>query len=459
MMRNMLAGILGASLLSACANTPAIEAHAFAPTPYVQLAHPDWSEDSVIYQINTRQFTREGTFESAQRHLPRLSELGVEIIWLMPIHPIGEVKRKGALGSPYSVRDYRAINPDLGDELSFRSFVDEAHRLGMRVILDWVANHSAWDNPLTGAHPEWYTKTPEGAFTPPLGTDWTDTVDFDYAHPGLRRYMTESLEYWVREFDVDGFRCDVAGYAPLDFWETARRRLETVKPVFLLAEWETRDLHRHAFDATYAWSWKDAMQKTAREGGAGAMRGYYAGQQSTWPVDAYRMVYTDNHDQNAWDGVAADIYGDAYEAAMVLSFVGAGMPLIHNGQEADLAHQLAFFEKDEIEWRNGRYEPLLRTLVGLKASVSALWNGAAGASMIEAPNSAEDQVFSFVREDAHSKIFAVFNFSNDRQDVTYSKRRHAGAYTDVFSGERFEFFGGDQMSLDPWEYRVYSANR
>ncbi len=431
----------------------------YEPRDYVQVEAPEWSRDAVIYQLNTRQFTADGTFASAQEHLPRLAEMGVDIIWLMPIHPIGLEKRKGDMGSPYSVKDYQAINPDLGTEEEFRAFVKEAHRLDMHVILDWVANHSAWDNPLTQQHPEWYTRNPEGEMIPPEGTDWSDVADFDFSQPGLREYMTESLLYWVREFDIDGYRADVAGYVPLDFWERARAELEAVKPVFMLAEWETRDLHASAFNATYAWGWKNAMQETVRSGGgAGAMRGYYAGQQTTWPRAAYRMVYTDNHDQNSWDGVASEIYGDAYEAAIALSFVGSGIPLIYNGQEADLDRQLSFFGKDEIEWRTGQYDELFRKLIALKTEEPALWNGKHGAAMVEIPNSASEQVLSFVRGDTGNRVFAIFNLSPAEQDVSFELDRHHGEYLDALSGESVSFGGNDglsELSLAPWGYRLF----
>ena len=345
MMRAVLA--LSATVLMAA---PALAAPDYTPRSPVEVTNAGWTRDAVLYQLNTRQFTQEGTFAAAQKQLPRLAAMGVDIIWLMPIHPIGELNRKGSMGSPYAVRDYRAVNPDLGTEAEFRAFVDEAHRLGLKVILDWVANHSAFDNPLTVSHPEWYTRTPEGALMSPNGTDWTDVADFDYSQPALRRYMTESLVYWVRDFGIDGYRADVAGYVPTDFWETARAELDAVKPVFLLAEWEERDLHTRAFDATYAWTWKDAMQRTVKDGsGAGAMRGYYAEQAESWPHAALRMVYTDNHDQNSWDRVASDIYGPAYEAAIALSFTGPGLPLIYNGQEADNDRMLEFFERFDEE--------------------------------------------------------------------------------------------------------------
>ncbi|MEL7217677.1 MAG: alpha-amylase family glycosyl hydrolase [Pseudomonadota bacterium] len=447
--------IAAAFALTGCDSAPT--ASRYEPQPYVKVVAPDWTKDAVIYQMNTRQFSSEGTFAAAQEQLPRLAEMGVDIIWLMPIHPIGEEQRKGEMGSPYAVKDYRAVNPDLGTEEDFRAFVDRAHELGLKVILDWVANHSAWDNPLTEQHPDWYLKTPEGDMTPPAGTDWSDVVDFDYSNPALRQYMTESLTYWVSEFGVDGYRADVAGFVPLDFWETARSELEAIKPVFMLAEWETPDLHARAFNATYAWGWKEAMQELVVDGsGAGAMRGYYAGQQNTWPRGAYRMTYTDNHDQNSWDGVAAEIYGPAYEAAIALSFVGPGMPLIYNGQEADLGKQLEFFSKDEIEWREGKYDPLFRQLIDLKTEEQALWNGKHGSPMVDVPSDSVADVLSFTRGQKGERLFAVFNLSPRPQSVTFEKARHHGTFIDVMSGATATFDGTDEpIALGPWEYRVF----
>ncbi|MEM9234135.1 MAG: alpha-amylase family glycosyl hydrolase [Pseudomonadota bacterium] len=433
-----------------------VKANPYEPEPYVKLQHPEWTRDAVIYQINTRQFTTEGTFAAAQAHLPRLAEMGVDILWLMPIHPIGELNRKGSLGSPYAVKDYRAVNPEFGTVDDLKAFVEAAHDLGMYVILDWVANHSAWDNPLTETNPEWYARTSEGDFMPTPGTDWSDIIDFDYSQPGLREYMTESLVYWVRDVGIDGYRADVAGFVPLDFWETARARLEEVKPVFMLAEWQTRDLHAEAFDATYAWAWKEAMQDVAKGAGAGRLKGYYYENFNTWPEDSYRMVYTDNHDQNAWDGVAAEIYGPAYEAAIVLSFVGEGIPLIYNGQEADLAHQLEFFEKDEIEWKEGQYAGLFRQLIALKTNTKALWNGAAGARFVEVPNNRADNVFSFVRAGEEDRVFAVFNLSDETQSIQFETERHFGTYTEPLrEGRSVMIDERSSFELSPWGYRVF----
>jgi glycosidase len=448
----LLAGVLGAS--------PVLAQPDYTPRDFVEIENAAWTADAVLYQLNTRQFTPEGTFAAAQKQLPRLAAMGVDIIWLMPIHPIGAANRKGSLGSPYAVRDYRSVNPEFGTKADFRAFVDEAHRLGLRVILDWVANHSAYDNPLTVSHPEWYTRTSEGALMSPAGTDWSDVADFDYSQPALRRYMTESLVYWVREFGVDGYRADVAGYVPTDFWETARAELDTVKPVFMLAEWEQRDLHARAFDATYGWGWKEAMQRLVKSGeGAGPMRGYYAGQSETWPHAALRMVYTENHDQNSWDGVAAEIYGPAYEAAMALSFVGSGMPLIYNGQEADNDRMLAFFERDPIVWREGRHAALIAKLIALKTETPALHNGRFGAAMVEVPTSATADVFAFTRGADGERVFAVFNLSPRPQPVSFQHARHHGAYANALTDEAMTFTGGETLELAPWGYRIFTETK
>lgn len=449
---------LGAAayFLTACAAVPEPN---YEPQPYVQVEHPEWAKDAVIYQLNTRQFTAEGTFAAAEEHLPRIADLGADIIWLMPIHPIGEKNRKGSLGSPYAVGDFRAVNPELGTVSDLRSFIDAAHDLGLKVIIDWVANHSAWDNPLTQSNPDWYVRNWDGEFQPPLGTDWADVIDFDYTQTGLRRYMTEAMVYWVRDVGIDGFRADVAGYVPLDFWETVRGELNKVRPVFMLAEWETRDMHRKAFDATYAWGWKEAMQPIARgEKDVTALRGYVSGQLNTWPHDAYRMVYTSNHDQNSWDGTASEVYGDALEAAIVLSFVTEGVPLIYNGQEAGLDHQLAFFDKDEIIWRDHPHARLFAKLAELKRTTQALWNGEAGARMEEVATDAPEEVYAFVRESDVDQVFAVFNLSDTTRTVSFEITRQAGNYLNVFTDEQTEFAARTRLSLEPWEYRVFKRS-
>ena len=430
---------------------------AYMPEPYVKLQHPEWSRDAVIYQINTRQFTPEGTFAAAQQQLPRLKALGVDILWLMPVQEIGRVNRKGTLGSPYSIRDYKSVNAEYGDLDSLKQFVASAHEHGMRVILDWVANHTAWDNPLVERHPEWYQRDWKGDFHSPAWTDWSDVIQLDYSQPGLRRYMTEAMKWWVTEVGMDGFRCDVAGFVPVDFWNTVRAELDAIRPVFMLAEWETRDLHARAFDATYAWSWHDTLHRIAKgRADVGSLGTYHYSDENSWPAGAMRMLFVSNHDKNAWDGTQFEAFGDALENAIVLSMVSKGMPLIYNGQEAGNPKRLAFFDKDPIEWRDHPVGDLYRRLIELKKGNSALWNGAWGADMVQVTNSAPKSVFSFVRANRENKVFAVFNFSSGGQTVSFKEAMYQGRYRDFASGEELALGPDLSLEMPPWSYRVFT---
>lgn len=449
----LLAGCLIASGAWGRADEATAVADPYQPVPYVKLTHPEWAKNATIYQINLRQFTAEGTFRAAEAHLPRLKALHVDILWLMPIHPIGEKNRKGTLGSPYAVRDYLGVNPEFGTLDDLRHFVAAAHAQGFKVILDWVANHTAWDNPLATEHPEWYERDWKGAFRPTPWWDWSDIINFDYRQPGLRRYMTEALKYWVREADIDGYRCDVAGFVPVDFWNQARRELDALKPVFMLAEWETRDLHAEAFDMTYAWSWYEAVHNIARgRADVGALFGYYAWNESHYPRDIFRMTFVSNHDKNAWDGTEFEQFGEALPAAMVLSVVGDGMPLIYNGQEAGNPRRLKFFEKDPIVWREHENGELYRKLFALKHANTALWNAHWGALMVHVPSG--PGILSFVRENARDKVFAVFNFTAEAKSAQFTDGPFAGAYVDYFTGEKITLKADSIVPLGPWGWRV-----
>lgn len=377
----------------------------------------------------------------------------------MPIHPIGQEKRKGVLGSPYAVRDFRAINPEFGTIDDFKQFVDSAHKLGMKVIIDWVGNHTSWDNVLRTSHPDWYARGADGKPAPTPWYDWDDIIDLDYSKPGLRRYMTESMAYWVREAGIDGYRVDAAGLVPQDFWDHASTTLRAIKPVFMLAEWESRDMHRTAFDASYAWTWWDSLHKIAQgEADATSLYVYYAWGQKFYPKQAYRMLYTTNHDKNAWEGTEFDIFGPAADAAIVFSFISEGMPLIYNGQEAGNRKRLAFFDRDPIDWQAApdgpRYTLLYKKLLALKKGNSALWNGEYGAQMVQVPNSDQKKVFSFVRADGRSKVFAAFNLSAQAAKVTLSKSLHHGSYRDFASGKAVHVDAATSLEMAPWSYRV-----
>ena len=466
----MRMSVLFAMALGLAAITPAVSAqtsmtaHAmttpvderYQPKPYITLKHPAWSKNAVLYQINTRQFTPEGTFRAAERELPRLKTLGVDILWLMPVHPIGGKNRKGTLGSPYSVRDYYGVNPEFGTLDDLKHFVDAAHAQGMYVILDWVANHTAWDNPMVAEHPDWYARDWKGDFRPTPWWDWSDIIDLDYRQPGLRKYMTEAMAYWVREVGVDGYRCDVAGFVPIDFWNNLRKELDAIKPVFMLAEWESRDLHAEAFDATYAWSWEAALQAIAAgNADVNKLYTYYSWNEAFFPRGSMRMTFVSNHDKNAWEGTEFELFGDALPATMVLSFVAEGIPMIHNGQEAGNPRRLKFFEKDPIAWRTHPNGALYANLIALKKKTSALWNGEWGAMMVHVPNDKPAQVLSFVRQDDNGKVFAVFNLSAKPQTVRFEQTLFHDRYTEHFSATSTTLDASTTMELKPWDYRVF----
>ena len=456
-----LAALLAALALPVAARDTAPAATPLAdryqPTPYVRVQHPEWTRDAAIYQINLRQFTPEGTFAAAEKQLPRIKALGADIVWLMPIHPIGTRNRKGILGSPYAVRDYFGVNPEFGTLADLKHFVATAHGLGLHVILDWVANHTAWDNPLVQEHPEWYQRDWKGDFRPTPWFDWTDIINLDYRQSGLREYMTRALKYWVSEADVDGYRCDVAGFVPLDFWNNVRRELDAIKPVFLLAEAQSRDLHAEAFDATYAWGWYEAMHAVAAgKADVGALAGYYSENEGLFPPGCMRLTFVSNHDKNAWDGTGPEQFGAGLDAAIVLSVVGDGIPMIYNGQEAGETKRLKFFEKDPIAWREHPVGELYRRLFALKKAHSSLWNAPWGALMVRVPNSAPSAVLSFVRRNDREALFAVFNFSSAAQTVKFEESLFPGKYTEVFTDTTVELGASSELALPPWSYRVFA---
>jgi 1,4-alpha-glucan branching enzyme len=432
----------------------------YQPKPYVELKHPEWSKNATIYEVNVRQYTPEGTFKAFEAHLPRLKEMGIDIIWLMPIHPIGEKNRKGKLGSYYAVKDYYGVNPEFGTKEDFKDLVKKIHAMGMHVIIDWVANHSAWDNPLTVEHPEWYTRTREGNFQPTPWYDWDDIIDFDYNQPGLRKYMTDVLKYWVKETDIDGYRCDTAGFLPIDFWDNAREEMDAIKPVFMLAEWESRDMHRKAFDMTYAWSLWDKMHAAAvGNKGIGGMVEYMAHDVNTFPRGGYRMTFTDNHDKNSWEGNQYSNFGKGLQASMVFASVVNGMPLVYSGQEAGLDRSLAFFDKDLIKWEKHPNADMYTTLFALKHKNQALWNGEWGGEMVRIYNDQMDKVISFSREKNGDMVLPVINYSDKPTTVTLKSKYYAGTYQELFSGKEYVLTGDDKFTLKPWEYLVLTQHK
>lgn len=383
--------------------------------PVSKVEHPEWSKNASIYEVNIRQYTPEGTFNAFREDLPRLQAMGVDILWLMPIHPIGEVNRKGSLGSYYAVKDFKAVNPEFGTEEDFQALVDEAHDLGMKVIIDWVANHSAWDNVWT-VNKDWYTLDDEGNFVPPV-EDWSDVIDFNYDNEEMRAAMHDALQYWVREFNIDGYRCDVAGMVPTDFWVKAHTELDKIKDVFMLAEDGEPELLIEAFDMNYAWEYAHVIREIAAgEQTFDDLDALFARDAERFPPNGYRMYFTTNHDENSWNGSDTELYGPNFENFAVLSATVAGMPLIYTSQESGLDKRLAFFEKDEVEWDGYKYEDFYRTLLTIQETNEALWNGEFGGDRTRIES--QEGTYAYSRKKDGNEVIVAINITEQPVEMT-----------------------------------------
>lgn len=419
--------------------------------PVSTVVYPSWSIDKTIYEANIRQFSEEGTFNAFKERLPELKELGVGIIWLMPVHPIGEVNRKGTLGSYYSVKDYLGINPEFGTMDDFKALVQAIHDQGMYVILDWVANHTAWDNPLVEQHPDWFTRDSLGNLVPPV-PDWSDVVDLNYDNRELWRYMTDALKFWIEECDIDGYRCDVAEMVPIGFWEQAVAELNQIKPVFMLAEGEAAFLHQRAFNMTYSWRLFQAMNRIA-QGKAKALLidSLLMQEQRDYPPNALRMRFTSNHDENSWNGTVFERLGEAAKTMAVLTATIPGKPLLYSGQEAGMNKRLDFFEKDAIEWQESTFRLFYSKLFNLYQKNPALHRG----KMEKITTDRDDSIYAFVRIFRDDKILVLLNCSDQRQQVEINSPHFKENYRELFSNILVRYETTHTFDLEPWAYRVY----
>lgn len=335
-------------LFAGCADTQ----EAAVPAPEPEAAAVDLQDtDAVIYEVFVRSFSPEGTFSAIVPRLDGLKELGVDVLWLMPIHPVGEERSKGALGSPYAVRDYKAVNPRFGTMEEFQALVDAVHDRGMRIIIDLVANHTAWDNAWLEEHPEWYTRDESGTVIHPANTDWTDVADLNYDDPGLRAAMRDAMRFWVEEVGIDGYRCDVADLVPMDFWSAAIADLEAIKPVLMLAEGSDPALHDAGFDLNYAWDTYAAMKAIWRGAPADTLFTVLEAERARYGTKA-RMRFTTNHDETAWDDTPLALFGGT-EGAQAAAVVAATLPgafLLYNGQEVGDPQRIPLFEKTAVAW-------------------------------------------------------------------------------------------------------------
>jgi glycosidase len=423
-----------------------------AATAIANTGHPAWSLQSNIYEVNLRQYGPNGSFAGFQNELPRLRDMGVEILWFMPITPISKVDRKGPLGSYYAVQNYRQVNPEYGTMEDWKALVAKAHELGFKVITDWVPNHSGADHPWLQSNPDFYVKDSTGKVVAPF--DWTDVRKLNYDNKTLRDSMIASMKFWVTETGIDGFRCDVAGEVPNDFWKQCIDSLRKTKHVFMLAEADKPELHTAGFDATYAW------------GPAGVSYGIYSGKttlaqlqkvldsvDNLLPADAMRMYFTTNHDENSWNGTEFERFGPGSKAfAVWTQTMKRSIPLIYSGQEEPNKRRLKFFEKDPIKW--GKYEmaPFYKTLLELRKSTPAL---AADASFKKLATGKDDAVYAYAREKNGSKVVVILNLSKKPQQFTITDDALAGNAQSIFGAKHETLSREKAFNMKPWDYIVY----
>jgi glycosidase len=435
-------------------------------------AAPAWVRGGVIYEIYPRQFSEAGNFAGVTAQLDRLKELGVNVLWLMPIHPIGQEKKKGPVGSPYAVRDYYAVNPDYGTAADLKRLVGEAHRRGMKVIIDVVANHTSWDSVMMKT-PEFYVRDASGKITYPH--DWSDVAELNYDSPRLRRYMIDMLKFWLREYDLDGFRCDVAAEVPTDFWEQARAEIDKVKPdILMLAESDKPELLVRAFDLDYAWPLHGTLNDVLQgRKGAAAFRQTWEADEAKYPRGALRMRFSDNHDERR--AVARFGEGGAL-AASALMLTLDGVPMLYNGMEVGDTTESgdpALFYKLPVFWpiekRRPEFPRFYRQMIALRKAHPAFTRG--GLAWLR--NSDESRVVTFARRDETEEVVVAINFSNRPFDGTVEAP--AGApftdvtpdpreplkpdATDADRAARLRTVALPALSLDPWGYRIFRRQK
>lgn len=405
-----------------------------------------WANSASIYEVNIRQYTLEGTFKAFEKHLPRIKEMGIEILWLMPITPISQVNKKGSLGSYYACSSYTKINPEFGTAADFKDLVDVAQAMGMKVIIDWVANHTGRAHEWMNQNPSWFAQDASGNFTERNG--WDDVVDLNYDNTSMRIALIDAMEYWVKQFNIDGFRCDMAHLVPLDFWIAARTTLEKSKILYWLAECEDIAYHQ-VFDTSYAWAWMHALERVGKDGLHEVYNVLH--QYAQYPAAAYKLFFTSNHDENSWNGTEYEKYGKAAKALAVFTFTWNGQPLIYSGQELPNQKRLAFFDKDYIEWtaETPSLHDFYKTLLTARKQFPVLHSG----NNFNLPT--DGAVMAYIKQYEGQTALVILNLSAQRHHVHIVHEAFMGKFTNLFSGLSFEFNGNSQFELMPGEFIVY----
>lgn len=409
---------------------------------------------SNIYEVNLRQYSVEGTFRAFESELPRLKKMGIEIVWFMPITPISVLNRKGTLGSYYSCANYTSINPEFGDLSDFKRLVERAHDLGLKVIIDWVANHTGWDHVWTTTHPEYYQKNEQGHFTERNG--WEDVIDLNYFNPEMQQAMVECMKYWVVETGIDGFRCDMAMLVPLDFWKKAKTQLNLLKKLIWLGECEDLN-YFEVFDFLYAWEWMHTTRHIANHRlNKHHISDLISKYQSNTPPDKYFLYFTSNHDENSWNGTEYERYGEyARFFAILAAIMPGGIPLIYSGQELPLTHRLKFFDKDVINWHDHppRLEFLYKAILTLRRKFES--------QLLYEINKlvSQEEIFSMriLDHDEKVDVILVMNLSAEWKEFNLVIKDLSSEYKNLLTSEIIHLSGDDRMRLEGFDFRIYQS--
>jgi len=415
---------------------------------------PILSENKIIYEINVRNYSTQGNFAGLEKNLPGLKDLGVDILWLMPVHPIGEKNRIGSKGSPYSVKDYLKINPDYGTENDLKSLVKAVHEAGMEIWLDWVANHTAWDHSWVNEHLDYYAS--QNGQKPYSPSGWTDVVQLNYSNQSMRTAMIDAMKYWVKEFDIDGFRCDYATGVPLDFWQKAKTEIESIKKISWLAEGDDAN-YMSVFDWDYAWAFNTSLNDFGKSMNVANLKSACSALFNNAKYsNKGRMVYLTNHDLNAYDGTEFTRYGNAVIPLTVLYFTIYDMPLIYNGQEIGANKVMGLFDVNPIPWTpvNATMQNLIKKLIRLKHTQPALANGKNRGSL-NYYNTSDNQVFVYSRKTENNEVVVMLNFSNAPVNFQFTGSAPAGKFSNYFNSGQQEFNTSGTINLAANSYAVY----
>lgn len=416
----------------------------------------EWKHTTNIYEVNLRQYTQEGTFKAFEKEMPRLKNMGVKTLWFMPVTPIAQLNKKGSLGSQYAASDYTSINPEFGTMDDFKHMINEAHRLGFKVIIDWVANHTGWDHVWTKTHPEFYLKDPDGSFHKASGMD--DIIELDFSNQEMRLAMIDAMKFWIKETSIDGFRCDLASWVEVDFWKQARPEVEKLKPLFFIGEFDEIESPEYGkvFDASYSWKWMHKSADYYKKNEPISELTDLLKQYSAIGDSSMRAWFTTNHDENSWNGTEFEKYGDITKPMAVFSATWNGIPLLYSGQELPNMKRLEFFEKDVIAW-NGKYEmaDFYKTLLNLKSSNPALRGGDPAGSTYLLNTTASDKILAYVRKNGKDEVLVVLNFSKEPVNFTIQDENLNGTFKNVFDKTKRDFSEGKDFTFKVSDFAVF----